>query len=172
MRKALAAKAARDILTLAPKLVGKPLTLVPFAVKASVLQQLLAVLLSEQVKDGELDFLEGQWVGVRVEDMELAFEVSFEQGFKVRPFVAPEVTFSANSAELLLVAAAKEDPDTLFFQRRLSIEGDTELGLEVKNLLLGIDVQSMPKGLKLMLDKLAYLLTTLLQSSQATPKWA
>ena len=54
-----------------------------------------------------------------------------------------QVTFSANSAELVLVAA-KEDPDTLFFQRKLSIQGDTELGLVVKNLLLSIEFASMP----------------------------
>jgi predicted lipid carrier protein YhbT len=33
----------------------------------------------------------------------------------------------------------EEDPDTLFFARRLTIEGDTELGLVAKNLLDGID---------------------------------
>jgi predicted lipid carrier protein YhbT len=33
-----------------------------------------------------------------------------------------------------MIAARKQDPDTLFFQRRLVIEGDTELGLYVKNL--------------------------------------
>ncbi|SNB73692.1 SCP-2 sterol transfer family protein [Kingella negevensis] len=29
----------------------------------------------------------------------------------------------------------EEDPDTLFFNRKLQIEGDTELGLITKNLL-------------------------------------
>jgi len=33
----------------------------------------------------------------------------------------------------------EEDPDTLFFNRKLVIEGDTELGLIVKNLLDSID---------------------------------
>lgn len=65
------------------------------------------------------------------------------------------MTFSANSAELVLVAAAKEDPDTLFFQRKLSIQGDTELGLEVKNLLLSIEFASMPAPIRLSVEKLA-----------------
>lgn len=43
-----------------------------------------------------------------------------------------------------MIAGRKEDPDTLFFQRRLSIQGDTELGLEVKNLLDNIDFDNMP----------------------------
>jgi predicted lipid carrier protein YhbT len=33
------------------------------------------------------------------------------------------------------LATGGEDPDTLFFQRRLAIEGDVETGLTVKNLL-------------------------------------
>jgi predicted lipid carrier protein YhbT len=35
----------------------------------------------------------------------------------------------------------KEDPDTLFFSRRLLMEGDTELGLLVKNTL---DAMELP----------------------------
>ena len=46
--------------------------------------------------------------------------------------------------DLILVAGRKEDPDTLFFQRRLSIEGDTELGLEVKNLMDNIEFEQLP----------------------------
>ena len=38
----------------------------------------------------------------------------------------------------------QEDPDTLFFNRRLKIEGDTELGLVVKNLLDSIDWSTVP----------------------------
>ncbi|MEZ5482089.1 MAG: SCP2 sterol-binding domain-containing protein [Porticoccaceae bacterium] len=58
--------------------------------------------------------------------------------------------FSANLNDLVLIAARKADPDTLFFQRRLRIEGDTELGLEIKNLIDGIDLNALP----LLLNKL------------------
>lgn len=47
------------------------------------------------------------------------------------------------------------DPDTLFFQRRLVIEGDTELGLYVKNLMDAIELEQMPKALRMMLLQLA-----------------
>lgn len=33
------------------------------------------------------------------------------------------------------LATRREDPDTLFFQRRLALEGDTDTGLALKNLL-------------------------------------
>jgi predicted lipid carrier protein YhbT len=54
-----------------------------------------------------------------------------------------------------LIAGRKEDPDTLFFQRRLSIEGDTELGLEVKNLMDSVDLDALPKPMLSALTHLA-----------------
>ena len=66
-----------------------------------------------------------------------------------------DVTFRADAADLLMIAARKQDPDTLFFQRRLVIEGDTELGLYVKNLMDAIELDAMPKPLRVMLLQLA-----------------
>ena len=43
------------------------------------------------------------------------------------------------SSDLLALASRAEDPDTLFFQRRLALEGDTAIGLRVKNLLDALD---------------------------------
>ena len=45
--------------------------------------------------------------------------------------------------DLLLLISQREDADTLFFQRRLRMEGDTELGLEIKNFLDGMDVGTL-----------------------------
>jgi hypothetical protein len=41
--------------------------------------------------------------------------------------------------------AGQEDPDTLFFSRRLAMEGDTELGLLIKNTLDAIDGALFPR---------------------------
>ena len=38
------------------------------------------------------------------------------------------------------LAQRQEDPDTLFFSRRLAMEGDTELGLVVKNALDALEL--------------------------------
>lgn len=54
----------------------------------------------------------------------------------------PDLSFRANLSAFLQLAARQEDPDTLFFNRTLSIEGDTELGLIVKNML---DAMEWPK---------------------------
>ncbi len=51
----------------------------------------------------------------------------------------PELTVRASARDFLLLAMRREDPDTLFFSRRLVSEGDTELGLIVKNLLDALD---------------------------------
>lgn len=52
---------------------------------------------------------------------------------------SPELKLAANLADFMRMAAGDMDADTLFFQRRLSIEGDTELGLVVKNWLDAVE---------------------------------
>ena len=59
------------------------------------------------------------------------------------PVGSPDLAFRANLAAFLQVASRQEDPDTLFFNRELSIEGDTELGLVVKNMLDAVDVTQL-----------------------------
>jgi predicted lipid carrier protein YhbT len=56
-----------------------------------------------------------------------------------------ELELGATMADLLSLMRADTDADTLFFQRRLRISGDTELGLIVKNWL---DAAPRPAWLK------------------------
>ncbi|MCI2285515.1 SCP2 sterol-binding domain-containing protein [Colwellia sp. MSW7] len=64
-----------------------------------------------------------------------------------------DVSFSATGEDLVLIVyGRKQDPDTLFFQRRLKIEGDTELGLEVKNLIDAIDIEQLPSSIHSLVD--------------------
>jgi predicted lipid carrier protein YhbT len=87
--------------------------------------------------------LAGRRYAVRVTDAGLSVRFAVT----ARGFAAdrgrPDVTFSATAQDLLLLLARREDPDTLFFSRRLVIEGDTELGLTVKNLLDAVDPESV-----------------------------
>jgi len=53
---------------------------------------------------------------------------------------AADLTISASAYDFILLARRQEDPDTLFFSRRLSMEGDTELGLLVKNTMDAIEL--------------------------------
>lgn len=130
----------------APGILAYPAALVPFSMQKKLLNELLAVLFKEAIEDGDVDFLEDKWLKIEVTDLKLTWYLSFcadslvisEQAEQV------DVSFSGEVNELILIAGRKEDPDTLFFQRRLSIEGDTELGLEVKNLLDNIDFDNLP----------------------------
>lgn len=60
---------------------------------------------------------------------------------------APELAISASARDFLLLLSRSEDPDTLFFSRRLVSEGDTELGLMVKNLLDALDPDAVLRRL-------------------------
>ena len=57
----------------------------------------------------------------------------------------PDLAFGANLSAFLKLALRQEDPDTLFFNRELSIEGDTELGLIVKNMLDAVEWPTLPR---------------------------
>ena len=53
---------------------------------------------------------------------------------------AADLTISASAYDFMLLARRQEDPDALFFSRRLCMEGDTELGLLVKNTIDAIEL--------------------------------
>ncbi|MBK4726315.1 SCP2 domain-containing protein [Erwinia sp. MYb375] len=139
-----------------PPLLRFPLRFTPFAVKKPLLQALLRWQFQQALAEGELDFLEGRWLGIEVKDLELRWSVTLEQGqLRVADRDDADVWFRGNANDLALIAARRQDPDTLFFQRRLLIEGDTELGLEVKNMMDAIDLDAMPAPLRIGLMQLA-----------------
>lgn len=86
--------------------------------------------------------LEGKVVRIAVSDAGLRFDVSWRgNGFHaVRAAATPDLAIGATARDFLLLAQRREDPDTLFFGRRLTMEGDTELGLLVKNTIDAIDL--------------------------------
>ena len=139
-----------------PSLMSVPVKLAPFALKRQVLEQVLSWQFRQALEEGELDFLEGRWLSIHVRDIDLQWFTSVVNGkLVVSQNAQADVSFSADASDLLMIAARKQDPDTLFFQRRLVIEGDTELGLYVKNLMDAIELEQMPKALRMMLLQLA-----------------
>jgi len=93
--------------------------------------------------EDSLQALEGKTFIVQVYDTGGQAAFTYRGGF-FRPLFAipetPDLAFRANLSAFLQVASRQEDPDTLFFNRELCIEGDTELGLIVKNMLDAIDL--------------------------------
>ena len=82
--------------------------------------------------------IEGKRFRVTVLDTGMVADFCFRDG-AFRPLWntagQPDLQFAAPLAAYLQMVSRQEDPDTLFFNRTLSIEGDTELGLRVKNML-------------------------------------
>lgn len=139
-----------------PALLSVPLKFTPFALQRQVLEQLLSWQFNQAMEEGELAFLEQRWLKVEVRDLGLRWFVTVDNGrLRVSREQQADVSFSGDANDLVLIAARREDPDTLFFQRRLCIEGDTELGLYVKNLMDAIDLDAMPKALRFGLLQLA-----------------
>ncbi|MCE0246441.1 ubiquinone anaerobic biosynthesis accessory factor UbiT [Klebsiella variicola] len=150
-----------------PSLLSVPVKLAPFALKRQGLEQVLSWQFRQALAEGELEFLEGRWLSIHVRDIGLLWYTSVVDGrLVVSQQADADVSFSADASDLLMIAARKQDPDTLFFQRRLVIEGDTELGLYVKNLMDAIELEQMPKALRVMLLQLADFVEAGLKSPQ------
>jgi O2-independent ubiquinone biosynthesis accessory factor UbiT len=99
--------------------------------------------------------LTGRIVSIQVSDAGLDGRISLTPiGFAPTLRSAPEVTIRACAWDYYRLARRLEDPDTLFFSRRLAIEGDTELGLLVKNALDAIDWTRLSGRLGPVIDKL------------------
>ncbi len=90
--------------------------------------------------------LAGKLIRLHVTDagVTLTFRVT-ARGFSPSGAGNPDLTLAAAAQDFLALALRREDPDTLFFSRRLVMEGDTELGLLVKNTLDALEFQpSLP----------------------------
>lgn len=147
----------RRLIEGAPRVLRHPLKLVPASVQGRVMETLLGKVFHEAIEDGDFDFLAGRWLKVAVTDLGLCWLITQENGKLKVADQSPsvDVSFSGEANDLILIAGRKEDPDALFFQRRLKIEGDTELGLEVKNLLDSLDMSALPALIKYPLTDLA-----------------
>jgi len=129
----------------------------PSAIQNKILLEALRHVFHEALEDGDFAFLQENWLKITIIDLDLQWFISYqnEKLLVSKKEEKEQVSFSGKLNDLVLIAGRKEDPDTLFFQRRLSIEGDTELGLEIKNLMDSVDLDALPKPLTLLLNELA-----------------
>jgi predicted lipid carrier protein YhbT len=94
-------------------------------------------LLQGQSLASRLHELEGKRFRLCAHDVPFALTFEVSTGAVVRTILPPDVTFRACLSDFLALARRRVDPDTLFFQRRLCVEGAAETGLHLKNLLDG-----------------------------------
>ncbi|MFO2464445.1 SCP2 sterol-binding domain-containing protein [Pseudomonas sp. 15FMM2] len=121
---------------------------VPFVVQRLTLQQALNRCLAQPLREGGFELLRGRWMCLRIPDLGLRWYLTVDRNeLRIAEQAEAQVTISGNWREFLLLASRQEDPDTLFFRRRLVIEGDTELGLGLKNLIDSLDPDVLPAWL-------------------------
>lgn len=89
----------------------------------------------------------GRRYAIRVKDLGLSVHFTVTQHGFAPDSGEPDLTISATARDFMLLLGRREDPDTLFFSRRLVSEGDTELGLSVKNLLDAVDPDTVLRRL-------------------------
>ncbi|WP_461482247.1 ubiquinone anaerobic biosynthesis accessory factor UbiT [Porticoccus sp.] len=134
----------------AEALVFPLLRLVPFAPQKILLEKLLNPLLAEALAEGELDFLADRSVAIHFTDLDTGWRIGCDgRQLQVMPLSGTaDAAIRGRVRAFALLAAGRDDPDTLFFRRELSLEGDTELGLAVKNLLDSVELDTLPAPLR------------------------
>lgn len=127
-----------------PHLLSLPFNMLPFSIHSRILVSFLNKLLKDQINEGELDFLENKKLCVTVSDLNINYYIGLKNDRLIFMIADKEndIKIQANLYDFLQLAARQQDPDTLVFQRRLIMQGDTELGLELKNFLDGLDLES------------------------------
>lgn len=128
-----------------PKPFSAAMSLLPQYPHALVFTQAVNLALRKKLLDEVWQPLYGKQVCIRIKDagVSLHFTLSPSGLIARRASSQADLTISASAQDFLLLALRKEDPDTLFFSRRLVMEGDTELGLLVKNTLDGMETPEL-----------------------------
>lgn len=127
-----------------PGVLAIPFRLLPAKLHSKFLVIILNRIMSQQIKDGDIDFLQGRSLCIKIRDAGIRYNIGLTDSKLVTKNSEEkyDLTIQASTYDFLNLAARQEDPDTLMFQRRLIMEGDTELGLELKNFLDGLDIES------------------------------
>lgn len=118
----------------------------PDAVHTEMLAHLFNHALKGQWMREQLADLDGKRVAIDITDTKtiLNFQIHGSQFRRATPEQrgqkpVPNVTIRGSLESFWLLASRTEDPDTLFFNRQLELEGETETGLYIKNMLDGLD---------------------------------
>jgi predicted lipid carrier protein YhbT len=124
-----------------PAPVGHVLARLPQLPPTLLLVSALNLALDRILPRVRLQPLIGKRLLIAVTDAGLNLRFSMTQsGFVAsRERCQPDLTISAATRDYLALVLREEDPDTLFFSRRLLMEGDTDLGLLVKNTLDAVE---------------------------------
>jgi len=129
-----------------PAMLARPFTLIPEPLPSVIIVKALNMVLAQALRDGDLGFLAQHQVSVAITDLKLKFALGLSKDRLVAKKwqAVDDLNISGGLYDFMLLASRQEDSDTLFFHRRLKMQGSTDLGLEVKNLLDGMDIDTIP----------------------------
>lgn len=135
-----------------PKPLANMVSRLPQQPPTQVLTLVLNLALGRILPRDTLAPLTGRHLQMRVLDAGLTLDFTLsEKGFhrvKAARDIKPDLILSATTRDFMALALREEDPDTLFFSRRLRMEGDTDLGLLVKNTLDAVDWDALKTKLR------------------------
>ena len=128
-----------------PRPLSLPLRLIPKRAHGMILSSILNRVFRDELQEGELDFLQGRVVQINVSDLGLGYHLTLNGGAITEAGGRqPELVITGSVYDYLLLISGKEDPDTLFFQRHLVMDGDTGLGVHLKNMLSAVEIDQLP----------------------------
>ena len=134
---------------LQPAAITKVLTCLPAKTHSLAIEQLTNRLILPHLDLEDWQFLENRQTQICISDSSLFVVLSFhDEKFSCCYFGDQEqpadVTLSINSFNAIAVIKQDIDPDTLFFQRKLKIQGDTALAHQLKNTLDNLPLNFIP----------------------------
>ena len=132
-----------------PLLLVRNSSRIPFAIRRLLAEKIFKTVFKEAMQEGDFDFLNGKTIKIEIKDANINWYFSKQdKKITIEKYAKESASISGNLKEFILLSARREDPDTLFFQRRLMIQGDTEVGLQMKNLLDTLDPECLPFALE------------------------
>lgn len=129
-------------MSLALKPLSHFLRFVPDKVHTHLISRLGGHLMKGQAITSRLDFIEGKRLKLTIKDTGNCWKFIILGNRLVddmKSKTIADVHIQGDLKTFLLLATGKEDPDSLFFSRHLSLEGNTEDGLYIKNLIDAMD---------------------------------
>ncbi|NMP32360.1 hypothetical protein HII17_12385 [Thalassotalea sp. M1531] len=156
----------KQVLKRLPPHIFKPLLLLPDQISETMMSFSLNKVFKQPLIDEEIDFLQEKWLKLNLTDAGFYCFITVLENDLGTPLVSvknqlpqnlskPNVEFSADVESIVMLATKKLDPDTLFFQRKLMVTGETELGLAIKNFLDDFDFkESLPEPIQMLISKM------------------
>ncbi|WP_196138046.1 SCP2 domain-containing protein [Aliikangiella sp. G2MR2-5] len=144
---------------LAPSAIGKFVLTAPARLNRFAVEQAANFALRDNLTQGDFDFLDNRLLKIVILDADLQIGLTTSQQkirctfFRKVDKEAADATLSIDTSNAIKLIQQKVDPDTLFFQRKLKISGDTELAHHVKNTIDNLSPDLLPDILTSLLAK-------------------